>query len=213
MGRVKKKKVGFRERLLASLGKRLMYWRSKKIPKLLINLAYREIIKLLVEMEGDLKSALNTVFQVAFEAGPDFLNEWVERGSVIFSKFVGDHAVWIKAGYYSFVGDHIKYIRYIPPEEAYPSSTAGTHRVVWRIDKCFLCSGMDTDESLRVTPEDLVDHGYGTIIAGIFQATTRMINEYADIEFTSFVKETKCLLRGDPYGEFVAEFYPIEKEE
>jgi len=66
---------------------------------------------------------------------------------------------------------------------------------------------MDEDELLEVKPEDLADPGYGTIIAGIFQATTRMINEYANIEFTSFVKETKCILQGDPYGEFVAELY------
>ncbi|NVM27508.1 MAG: hypothetical protein HWN65_01590 [Candidatus Helarchaeota archaeon] len=205
-----KAKVGLREKIFASLGKRLMYWRSKKIPKLLMNLSYREAIRLLVELHGDLPSALEAIFNLALEAGPDFLNEWVERGSVIFSKYVGDHGIWIKAGYYSFVGDHIKYMKYIPPE-----TEGEPHRVVWRIDKCFLCSGIETDMSLPfpVTTDALRDHGWGTIIAGVFQATTRMINEYTGMEFTTKVRETKCLLRGDPYSEFVAEFYPIEKDE
>jgi hypothetical protein len=206
MSRVKKDKVGLRERLLASLGKRLMYWKARKVTKLLANLSYREIIRLLVEVHGDLKSALNAVFELAVSAGPDFLNEWIEGASVIFSRHVGDHALWIKSGYYSFVGDHISYIEYFPPEKE-----GEPHRVVWRLDKCFLCAGMDKDETFPINKADLGEHGWGTIIAGIFQATTRMINEYAGIEFTSKVKETKCLLRGDPYGEFVAEFYPIEK--
>ncbi|HUX98246.1 MAG TPA: hypothetical protein VMV49_01715 [Candidatus Deferrimicrobium sp.] len=84
--------------------------------------------------------------------------------------------------------------------------------MVWQLHTCFLCAGMQNDPSVSVTKEDLKDHGWGAAIAGIFTATTRMINEYADIQFTSRVYETQCLLRGDPIGEFVAEFYPKEKE-
>ncbi len=205
MSKVKKKKVGFREKILASLGKRLMYWRSRKVSKLLINLSYREAIRLLIELYGDLPKALEALFNLALKVGPDFLNNWVQRGSVIFSKHVGDHALWIKAGYYSFVGDHINLIKYYPPfEEGEP------HRVIWRIDECLLCAGMDSDKTLTfpIKDEDLEPYGWGSIIAGIFQATTQMINEYTGMEFTSKVRETKCLLRGDLYSEFVAEFYP-----
>lgn len=108
-----REKVGLRQRILASLGKRLMFWRSKKIPKLLMTLSYREAIRLLIEIHGSLEAALDAMFQLAVDTGPDFLNEWVERGSVIFSTYVADHALWIKAGYYSFVGDHIKDINII----------------------------------------------------------------------------------------------------
>jgi len=203
MPEVKKKKVGFFQRFLASLGKRLMYRKARKITKLLVNLSYREFIRLLVELYGNLESALNAVFELALHAGPDFLNEWVEGANVIFSKHVGDHALWIKSGYYSFTGDHISYIKYFPPEKA-----GEPHRVIWRLDKCFLCAGMADDPSFPIKKEDFGVHGYGNIIAGIFQATTNMINDYAGIEFIPKVRETKCLLRGDPYGEFVAEFYP-----
>jgi hypothetical protein len=203
MSKVKKAKVGALERFLAALGKRLMFRRSRKVPQLLVNLSYREIIRLLVELHGNLEGALNAAFELALHAGPDFLNSWVEGGHAIFSKYVGDHSLWIKSGYYSFTGDHITYIQYFPPE------TAGEpHRVIWRLDKCFLCAGMADDPTFPIKKEAFGAHGWGTIIAGIFQATTKMINEYAGIEFTSQVREIKCLLRGDPYGEFMAEFYP-----
>jgi len=203
MPEIKKKKVGIFQRFLASLGKRLMYRRARKVTKLLVNLSYREIIRLLVEQYGSLESALKAIFELALKAGPDFLNEWVEGAKVIFSKHVGDHALWIKSGYYSFTGDHISYIEYFPPQKE-----DEPHRVIWRLDKCFLCAGMVEDPTFHVKREDFGEHGWGTVIAGIFQATTKMINEYAGIEFTSKVRETKCLLRGDPYGEFIAEFYP-----
>ena len=180
-----------------------MFWRSKKIPKLLMTLSYREAIRLLIEIHGSLEAALDAMFQLAIDAGPDFLNEWVERGSVIFSTYVADHALWIKAGYYSFVGDHIKDIKYYPPEKE-----GASHRVIWRLEKCFLCAGMDNDDTIQIKREEFGTHGWGTIIAGVFQATTKMINEYTGMEFTCKVRETKCLLRGDPYGEYVAEFYP-----
>ncbi|MHA1651492.1 MAG: hypothetical protein ACTSYB_14980 [Candidatus Helarchaeota archaeon] len=207
MSPIKKEKVGLREKLLAALGKRIMYWRAKKVPQLLINLSYRETIRLLIELYGDAGSALKAMFQLARDAGPDFLNEWVESASPIFSKHVGDHALWIKSGYYGFTGDHITYIEYFPPEKE-----GDPHRVVWRIDKCFLCAGLDQDNTIDIKKEDLKDFGWGAAIAGIFTATTNMINEYAGIEFTCHVRETKCLLKGDPYGEFVAEFYPKEKD-
>lgn len=204
MPEVKKKKVGFFQRFLASIGKRWMYRRARKVTKLLVNLSYREIIRLLLELHEDkLEPALNAAFELALHAGPDFLNEWVEGANVIFSKYVGDHALWIKSGYYSFTGDHISYIKYFPPEKA-----GEPHRVVWRLDKCFLCAGMIDDSTFSVKKESFGVHGWGAVIAGIFQATTKMINDYTGIEFVSKVRETKCLLRGDPYGEFVAEFFP-----
>ena len=208
MSKVKKEKVGFLERFLASLGKRLMFFRAQKVSKLTINLAHREFVRLLVDIHGDLPSALNAIFKMAANAGPDFLMKWIEGGSAIFSKNVGDHALWIKSGYYAFTGDHISNIEYFPPRKA-----GEPHRVVWKLDKCFICSGMENDPTFQVKKEDLEAFGWGTVIAGIFTATTNMINEYAGIEFTSTVRETKCLLKGDPYGEFVAEFYPKEKDE
>jgi len=203
MPEIKKKKVGFREKLLAALGKRWMYWKARKVTKLLINLSYREIMRLLVELYGNLESALNAVFELSLHAGPEFLNEWVEGANVIFSKDVSDHALYIKSGYYSFTGDHISYIKYFPPEKV-----GDPHRVVWRLDKCFVCAGMLDDPTFSVKKEALDNQGWGNPIAGIFQATTKMINEYIGLEFISKVRETKCFLRGDPYGEFVAEFYP-----
>ncbi|MHA1311827.1 MAG: hypothetical protein ACTSQO_13015 [Candidatus Helarchaeota archaeon] len=207
MVRVIREKVGFKQKLLASIGKRLMFRKQKKISKLLINLSYREIIRLLVEVDGSLEKALNTVFELSSHAGHDFLMEWVEEGSVIFSNFVGDHALWIKAGYYSFTGDNIKYIKYFPPEKE-----GDPHRVIWRIDKCFLCSGMNYDNSFKIEKKDLEKYGYGIPIAGIFQTTVNMINEYVGIKFEGKVRETKCMLKGDPYGEFVAEFYPKKED-
>ena len=203
LDKVKKEKVGFRERFFARLGKYLMYWKQKKVSQLLINLAYREIIRLLVEVDGNLETALNTMYTLSSQAGRDFLMEWVQQGSVIFSRFIGDHALWIKSGYFSFTGDHITNIRYEAPKKE-----GDPHRVIWTLDKCFLCSGMDTDKSFKINKDEIGELGYGVVIAGIFQMTTNMINEYAGIEFKGTVKETKCLLKGDPYGEFVAEFYP-----
>ncbi len=206
MSRVKREKTGLREKLLAALGKRLMFWKAKKVSQLLVNLSYREFIRLMVEMHGSLAEALNALFNLAVNTGPDFLGEWIESASPIFSRHVGDHALWIKSGYYGFTGDHIKHIEYIPPEKE-----GDPHRVVWQIDKCFLCAGMETDLTFQARKEDLQEHGWGAAIAGIFTATTNMINEYAGIEFEGRVHETKCLLRGDPYGEFVAEFYPKKR--
>ncbi|MBD3229350.1 MAG: hypothetical protein GF329_14290 [Candidatus Lokiarchaeota archaeon] len=202
-----REKVGPWARFLARLGKHLMFWRQSKMSKLLINLAYREIIRLLIETEGDLETALKVVYKLCSNAGRDFLMEWVEEGSAIFSKHVGDHAHWIKAGYYSFTGDNIKYIEYFPPEKE-----GDPHRVVWRFhdDECFVCAGMEEDETLEVKAEDFGEMGWCVVIAGIFQTTVNMINEYVGIKYKGIVKETRCKLKGHDFDEFIAEFYPTE---
>jgi hypothetical protein len=201
-------KVGLWARFLAKLGKHLMFWKQSKMSKLLINLAYREIVRLLMETEGDLESALKVIKKLSSNAGRDFLMEWVEEGSAIFSKHVGDHAHWIKAGYYSFTGDNINYIEYFPPEKE-----GDPHRVVWRFhnDECFVCAnGTRLKEELLVTEDDFGEMGYCCIIAGIFQTTVNMINEYVGIKYKGIVKETRCKMKGHDFDEFIAEFYPLE---
>ncbi|MHA1268522.1 MAG: hypothetical protein ACTSPY_01925 [Candidatus Helarchaeota archaeon] len=203
MKQIKKEKVGWLEKFLAAIGKHFMFWKQEKISKLLTNLSYRELIRLLVETEGNLESALKVMFELASRSGHDFLTEWVEEGSAIFSKHVGDHALWIKSGYYSFTGDNIKDIRYVPPE-----NENEPHRVIWSVEKCFICEGMKEDDTFKIKKEDLGDMTWCLVIAGIFQTTTNIINEYAGIEYVGKVKETKCTLKGDEHCEFVAEFYP-----
>ena len=206
MEKIKKEKVGWKERLLAFLGKHLMFRKQHKISEILTNLSMREILRIFVETEGNLESALKLMFDISSQAGHDFLMEWVEDGSVIFSKNVGDHSLWIEAGYYSFTGDEIDYIEYFPPEKENEP-----HRIVWRITKCFLCSGMENDETFPIKKEDLGETTYCVAIAGIFQTTINIINEYCGIPYKGIVKETRCMLKGAPFDEFVAEFYPIEK--
>ncbi|MHA1233002.1 MAG: hypothetical protein ACTSRP_21370 [Candidatus Helarchaeota archaeon] len=208
MGKIKKKKIGLLEKILGYIGKKLMYRQQRKISKLLVNLANRELVRLLYEIDGNLETALRILYDLSTHAGHDFLMEWVEKGSVIFSKNLADHAFWIKSGYYSFTGDNIKFIKYIPPEKE-----GDPHKIVWRIYECFVCAGMDHDNSFEIKKEDFGEHGYGGVTAGIFQTTTNMINEYVGIEFECRVRETKCILKGDPYGEFVAEYYPKKSTE
>lgn len=175
--------------------------------KLLINLAYREIVRLIKDAEGDLESALKVIYRLSSHAGSEFLMEWVEEGSAIFSKHIGDYTHWIKAGYYSFTGDNIKYIEYFPPEKE-----GDPHRVVWRLhgDECFVCTGMDNDETFEIKEDDLGEMGWCTVIAGIFQTCVDMINEYVGLEYKGTVKETQCILKGHEFDEFTVEFYPIE---
>ena len=202
---IEKEKVGFKEKLLTNIGKRRMFRKQRNIGKLVINLAYREIIKLILDIEGNLESALEKLFEISTKYGHNFLQEWIYQGSVILSKYVGDHAVWIKAGYYSFTGDNIKDIKFIPA-----TNENENPKIIWTIDDCFLCAGMDRDDQLKLNKETLGKMGYCVAIAGIFQTTVNLINEYTGIKYKGVVRETKCKLKGDPYDEFIVEFYPTD---
>jgi len=206
--KVKRAKVGLREKLLAALGKRLMFRKERKINKLLITLSYREMVRMLIQLHGSLDAALKAIFELTEHAGDEFLMQWIESSSPILSKHVGDHALWIKSGYFAFTGDNVKDIRYVPPEKE-----GDPHRVIWQVEKCFLCAGMNEDKTLQIKPEDFGEFNWGIVPAGIFTKTINLINEYCGIEFTGTVRETKCLMRGDPCGEYTAEFYPKQKNE
>ena len=199
-----KEKLGFTGRMMAKIGKHWLWWRAKKANGLLLNLAIREVLRILVNIYGDLPNALNAFYDMGIHAGNDLMFEWLDTVKRLLARNVADLTVVVEAAWYSFLGQYIS-------EITYHAEPAPEH-IIWTTEKCILCGGIKNDDTLIVDETTLGENlNYGDFASGVFQAALQSIIDYLELPKTVYVKETKCILRGDQYPEFTAWFYPKEK--
>ena len=151
-------------------------------------------------MYDNLPNALKEFNQMAIRAGHDLMFEWLDTVKMLVSKSLPDLTVVIEAAWYSFLGQEITEITY--------HATPAPEHIVWTLDKCILCGGMKNDESLLINDTTMgPDYSYGDFASGVFQSALQMLIEYLQLPKVVYVKETKCILRGEQYPEFTAWFY------
>lgn len=201
-----REKLGFKERMMAKLGKHWIYWRAKKANGLLLNLAIREVTRALLKIYGDYPTALRAFYDMGVRAGNDLMFEWLDSVKRLLARNIKDLTVVIEAAWYSFLGQHIAEIEYYEAEGDTPEA------IKWVLDKCILCGGMKNDETLPISEEILgPDWNFGDFASGVFQSALQMLIDYMQLPYTVYVKETGCILRGNQYPEFTAWFYPKEQ--
>ncbi len=201
-----KDKLGFKERMMAKIGKHWLWWRAKKSNGLLLNLAIREVFRGLLQIYGDAPNAMYQFYEMGIRAGNDLMYEWLDTVKRLLAKNVQDLTVVIEAAWYSFLGQHIAVIEYFPATTDTPES------IRWTLDKCILCGGMKHDETLQLDKNSLGEEwNYGDFASGVFQAALQMLIDYMELPVKVIVKETACILRGAQYPEFTAWFYSKEE--
>lgn len=194
--------MGFLEKFLGSIGKYLYWWRAKKANKLLFHLGFIYSVYELYKLTNDFEKTMSIMNEMGLEAGKDIVYESMELAKPVLSKSIKDLEVILKSSWYAFLGKQkIDYFEYIPPNDM------GIEKIIWRCNKCMLCSGIESDSILEDKLSEM-DGSYGGLMAGIFESFFGSIMEYAGRSFDIKVDETKCMARGDPYQEFTAIFIP-----
>jgi len=123
-----------------------------------------------------------------------------------YEKALEDIKVILNSSWYAFLGkEKIDYFEYVPPDEN------GVEKIIWRCNKCMLCSGIDEDIFIKDDLEK-IESSLASLLLGIFESFFGIIMEYAGRSFDIKVYETKCMAKGDPYQEITAVFTPKKSE-
>jgi hypothetical protein len=201
-------KLGRFRKYIVKVGKWL-YWKFKikKMDLLMLSsMAYCVTKKYEEIFEGDTGLAIDT-FTEQFKTGAQsIMMELLETIKIFFSKsledtvFLARLAVYIILGpkWNIFFGEPIL----IPAEKTRDNVT----QLIIKYKKCVLCTGLRP--GIDIDPNKFKQHCYGELLAEALTSLLQMVHDYVGNDYNLVVKETKCQLRGDPYGEFYQYFYP-----
>ncbi|MBD3230412.1 MAG: hypothetical protein GF329_19690 [Candidatus Lokiarchaeota archaeon] len=140
---------------------------------------------------------------VGLEGGKDLIYESLELAKPLLSRSVEDLELILKSSFFGFLGKQkIDYFEYVPPD------INKIEKIIWRCNKCMMCAGLEEDPIMKDNLKEM-EGSFGSLMSGIFESFFSAIMEYAGRNFKIEVEETKCMVRGDPYQEFVAIFTPI----
>lgn len=197
-------KLGWFRRLLSKVGKKLLWWRQPKLSGLIFSLTYLEDVKMLMDLtDGTLETALTEFHRLGKLAGHDITYEFLDIGKYVFSKSLEDLPMIIETSYYVMTGQRFSSCKYYPPDDQVPIP-----RVIFTLDRCMFCAGLKEEKSIEVNKETTGIQTWGSVMAGVVEAAVETIEEYVGNELRVEVKETKCIMRGDPYAEFTIFLYP-----
>ena len=200
-----REKLGFWRKALGKVGKRVMWHFSKKVNRLFLHASWKEVILSFASLpESNTKKAYEIWYQLGKGAGASLMYAWHDRIKILFSKNIEDMKEIITAAWYSFLGDNPDKIEFFEAGDGHQ-----VPRIVWRFNKCWICSEILEDESCKnLIPACEGEYGYGSCASGIFETALQQVQDYMENPYQVVVKETKCFHRGDNYQEFTAFFYP-----
>ncbi|HUY01350.1 MAG TPA: hypothetical protein VMV49_17445 [Candidatus Deferrimicrobium sp.] len=203
-------KLSWLRKMLIGLGKKIYYRKTEKVNVLGVNLMLRAVIRQYEELIGNLQDALNEfqsqVMITADEVITNLIHEPLMMGvsmSYALSRDIKDGPFTIQALIYGMIGkDYKKTFEY--PELVLNEDQTGKFVIRTKGASCILCSGVKD-----IQAKDLGNSNYGNILATLFGTIIRQSWNYLETPYELVeAKETKCLLRGDPYGEITISFKP-----
>lgn len=204
------KKLSWFRKRLANFGKRIYYWKSQKVNLLAVNIMIQEVLQNYIEINGgDVKKAF-TIFEEHIHKGAsDIISEMVLTPIVLgvslssmYSKTLEDIAFITALYVFALLGSDSAIIF---DEPIFETDGAGGGYLRIKMNHCMACAG----ES-KITADDLGEKSYGKFIAEIFEASNETMTEYVEENYAITSSETKCLLRGDDYGEITVHFRRID---
>ncbi|TFG06012.1 MAG: hypothetical protein EU536_00280 [Promethearchaeota archaeon] len=196
-----REKVGFVQRLLASIGKRLLWWRAEKMDLYVLALMAREtVLKYQELLDGNLEAAVNTLKVQFAESAKTYLRNFMNQLKLVVSKDLNDMEFMSEVSLWSILGPKFREFfapsKYLPAGD--PINPYNNPCFVSISPKCVLCSVIQD-----LDMEKYRDLDYGAIISYALGSLIEIIMEYVGHNYRIEVKETRCFLRGDPYSEMV----------
>lgn len=190
---------------MAKVGKRVMWYFSKKVNRLFLHAAWKSAILTFASItQNDANEATKIWYEIGKGAGDSLMYAWLDRAKMLFSKKLEDMKIIVESAWHSFLGDTPDKIEFF---EAFGNEVP---KVVWQFNKCWICAEVMFDEDLKHLDFKNNKYGYAAAASGIFEAALQMVIDYVDNPYCVVVNETKCFLRGDSCQEFTAYFYPKE---
>ncbi|MFX1452182.1 MAG: hypothetical protein ACFFCM_15200 [Promethearchaeota archaeon] len=200
----------FRKRL-ADIGKRIYYHKTEKLNFYIVNLMVNHIIKAFAEILGDYEKALDEIENMVKVEAKNILVEIIEKPiflgksmKMIISKDINDIAFLASTTFFGLLGKNYKTF-FEEPE--FSTDSKGVGKLVLRMKKCPICAGVR-----HVTQEKLGKKTLGGFLAILSGEIVELIQEYVGNPYRIESKETKCFMKGDPYGEIVIMMYPKEEQ-
>ncbi|MHA1378257.1 MAG: hypothetical protein ACTSRG_07730 [Candidatus Helarchaeota archaeon] len=201
------KKLGWFQKLLSKIGKKILWRRQPKLSGLFFSLTYLEDVKMLMDLtDGTLETALAEFHNLGRLAGHDITYEFLDVGKYVFSKSIEDLPTIMETAFYVMTGQVFTSKKFIPAADDNPAM------VIFTLDRCLFCGGLKKEKSIEVNKETMGSQTWGSVISGVVEAAAETIEEYVGNPFNIKVEETKCIMKGDPYAEFTVKLYPKESE-
>ena len=204
-------KLNIFRKLLARLGK-IYYWRKpKKVNLWLISSMAFAVTKKYEEIfEGDTGKAVDMFTEHFVSGAKSIMFEMQDRVKILYSKSLEDLEFVSAIALYVILGPNwSKFFEqpvYIPAERT--ESGVAQFRIRWPV--CSLCAGILPGKDLD--PSKLKNHKYGELLAAALASLLQMVQDYVGNNYDLEIKETKCMLDGDPYGEGIIYFHPRLEE-
>ena len=204
-----RKKIGWFRKKLGNVGKKLMRWRYRKMDLYLLSLMELVVLQKYAEILGDQGSAFDEFTNQFTQGAYDIFYSVMDLVKIFFSKDLQDLLyVWDLAMYLILGKEHREYFdvpKFIPAEE----TEEGVPKIVARIKKCVVCASVKEGD---IKLDELGHRGYAEILGNALTALVQMVQDSVENDYKVVLKETRCFLRGDNYGEQTLFFYPKEEE-
>lgn len=196
--------------MLAKIGKHYYWWKARKMNGLLMALDMLECVRIIYEYhDNDLVAALQTFKELGRNAGQAVIYEFLDAGKRIFSQRLEDFPVILESAWYIFMGDHVSGADLLPAQGDLPQ------RLVWHVEKCVFCGGLKQDSSIVVNREtmdwDNTRLTWGSAVCGVMESALQAILDYVELPYEITVEETGCIMKGDPFSEYTAYFWPKQQ--
>ncbi len=205
-------KLGFFRKFLARIGK-VYYWRKpKKINLwLLSSMAYGVTKKYEEIFEGDTGKAVDTFTKHFINGAKAIMFEMQDRIKILYSKSLKDLEFISQIALYVILGPD--WDKLFNPPTLIPAEQTehGIPQLRIRYPVCALCTGIRPGAD--IDPAKLKDHNYGELLAAALASLLQLVQDYVGNDYVIDIKETKCMLRGDPYGEATIYFNPKTAED
>jgi len=203
-----RKKLSIFRKALGKVGKRVMWYLSKKINRLFLHAAWKSAILTFANLTGDDPSEATRIwYELGKAAGDSLMYTWLDKAKMLYSRKLEDMKVVIESAWHAFLGNSPDKIKYYEAGDGHE-----VPRIVWQFSKCWICSEIEKDEDLKhLDFTSSTEFGYGSCASGIFETALQMVQDYVGNLYNVIVRETKCFMRGDDYQEFTAYFYPKEE--
>lgn len=203
-------KLGWFRKTLGSLGKRIYHWKADKMNLFGLNVMIRSLVRIYAELNGGNYEKGLEVFssQVGDEARnliTEMILDPIAFGmslNAVMSKDPEDLLYISSILFWSILGKNYKDLW---EDFEIIKEDNGVIKMVMRQKVCLLCA-----EERELTQENFGSLSMGEIFASLLGGIIRALEEYVGNDYEITARETKCLMRGDRYGEVTLWLQPRE---
>ena len=196
--------------VLGNLGKRFVRHTEKKMNTFFLSIIILEYTRLLVEFlyDGNLEAALEDFYETGKNTGKGVIDEHLDAARYILSKSLDETPRMAKIFWYIAMGEDVpnRNIRFVPKgaeENEYDMLT-------WTFERCVFCAASTEEKDMIINKETMGNQTWGSQCAGIFESIMQSVQDYVGNNYEIKIKETKCIMKGDPENEYKMFFIPRE---